>query len=137
MKLLTFEPRLDYKDEYILRLEHIYDVGEHHTFSSPVEVSLMVYLFYYKLATQRSINNMKHSHFLIKELFKGFNIEEIRETTLDGNVMESDLKRLSWKSTNKNIDANFLYHASSLTLDRIKLKPMEIRTFVIKLTANK
>lgn len=70
-------------------------------------------------------------------MFKGFNIEEIKETTLDANVMESDLVRLSWKSTNKNIDGNFTYHTSSISLDRIKLIPMEIRTFVIKLIPNK
>ena len=42
MKLLTFEPRSGHKGEYILRLEHIYDFGEHPVLSSPAEVSLKV-----------------------------------------------------------------------------------------------
>lgn len=67
-----------------------------------------------------------------KGLFKGFIIEEIKETTLDGNLMKSDLRRLKWKSN--DVDSNFNYHTSPNSLERIKLKPMEIRTFIIKLS---
>jgi len=42
VKLLSFEPRAGHEGEYILRLEHIYDVDEHPVLSSPVEVSLTV-----------------------------------------------------------------------------------------------
>lgn len=63
----------------------------------------------------------------------GFNIEEIEETTLDGNLKKSDLKRLSWKSTNKDVDANFQYHNHLKSLEHIMLIPMEIRTFIIRL----
>jgi len=53
VKLLTFEPRPEHKGQYILRLEHIYDVGEHDIFSSPAEVSLKA-SNYFKIS---SINN--------------------------------------------------------------------------------
>lgn len=42
VKLLSFEPRSGHEGEFILRLEHIYEVGEHHVLSNPVEVSLKV-----------------------------------------------------------------------------------------------
>ena len=42
VKLLTLEPIPGQEREYILRLEHIYDIDEHLILSSPVEVSLKV-----------------------------------------------------------------------------------------------
>ena len=66
-------------------------------------------------------------------MFEGFSIEEIKETTLDGSLMKSDLKKLSWRSADEDIDANFEYNTSPASLDSIELMPMEIRTFVIKL----
>jgi len=71
-----------------------------------------------------------------KGLFEGFNIEEIKETTLDGNLIKSDLKKLRWKSSDEDIDASFEYNTSPTSLDRIKLMPMEIRTFIIKILPN-
>ena len=69
-----------------------------------------------------------------KGLFNGFTIEEIEETTLDGNVMKTDLVKLVWKSKNEDNYSNSDYHPSSFTsLDHIKLMPMEIRTFIIRL----
>ena len=68
----------------------------------------------------------------LQGIFNGFNIEEIEETTLDGNLIKSDLRRLSWKSNEKNVDANFEYNTSPTSLDHIKLMPMEIRTFIIR-----
>jgi len=70
-------------------------------------------------------------------LFKGFNIESIDETTLDGNAIKAELTKLKWKSTEKDVDANFEYHTSLVSLDYIELMPMEIRTFIIKLLVDK
>jgi len=67
-----------------------------------------------------------------KDLFKDFYIEEIEETTLDATAKKSDLLRISWKSINDNYVG---YHNSSRTLESIKLMPMEIRTFIIRLSA--
>jgi len=65
-----------------------------------------------------------------KEIFKNFIIEEIEETILDGNLKKLDFRKLSWTSTdNDNID----FDNSSISLGRIKLVPMEIRTFIIRL----
>ena len=69
----------------------------------------------------------------LKDMFKGFNIEEIEETTLDGNLKKSDSRRLSWRSISKDVDANFEYHDSLKSLEHIMLMPMEIRTFIIRL----
>lgn len=66
-------------------------------------------------------------------MFEGFSIVEIKETTLDGNLMKSDLIKLKWKPTDNDTDANFEYHTSPTSLDRIMLMPMEIRTFIIRL----
>jgi len=69
-------------------------------------------------------------------LFKGFNIEKIEETTLDGNLKKSDLIKLNWKS-NITGDEIFDYQYIPYTsLDIIKLMPMEIRTFIITILAN-
>ena len=70
-------------------------------------------------------------------MFEGFYIEEIKETTLDGNLMKSDLKKLSWRAADENFDANFEYHTSLVSLDYIELMPMEIHTFIIKLLVDK
>lgn len=68
-------------------------------------------------------------------MFKGFTIEEISETTLDGNMMKSDLRRLKWKSQDNDFDSNFDHQTPPINLTYlIKLKPMEIRTFIIKLS---
>ncbi len=73
---------------------------------------------------------------IIKGLFKGFNIEKIEETTLDGNLKKSDLIKLNWKS-NITGDEIFDYQYIPYTsLDIIKLMPMEIRTFIITILAN-
>ncbi len=73
--------------------------------------------------------------FFIKNVFQGYSIKEIKETTLGGNFIKANLNRLKWKSTDdKHIDANFEYHASPMTsLNCIKLMPMEIHTFIIRL----
>lgn len=70
---------------------------------------------------------------LKKDMFKDFNIEEIEETTLDGNLKKSDLRRLTWKSNDTSVDANYDYNNSYKSLERIKLLPMQIRTFIIRL----
>jgi len=71
-------------------------------------------------------------------LFKDFDIKEIVETTLDGNLVKSDLTRLKWRSNNdiQDVDALFEDPISPTSLDRIKIRPMEIRTFKITFLAN-
>ena len=68
-------------------------------------------------------------------MFKDFIIEEIVETTLDGNLMKSDLRRLKWKSQDiKEVDSNFDHRKSPISLEHIKLKPMEFRTFILRMS---
>lgn len=72
-----------------------------------------------------------------KGLFMGFDIADIEETTLDGNLMKSGLKRLKWRSNDGDVNGNFDYHSPSKSMDRIQLMPMEIRTFIIRILASK
>ena len=67
----------------------------------------------------------------------GFDIADIEETTLDGNLMKSDLRRLKWRSNEEDVDGSFDYHSSLKSIDRIQLMPMEIRTFIIRLLVSK
>jgi len=53
VKLLSFEPRPWYKEDYILRLEHIYDFDEHPVLSSPALVSLKVICLYSNIYTAK------------------------------------------------------------------------------------
>jgi len=100
-------------------------------------IVIFIYFFISFYIFERKTNNKNSYFFYKKGLFKGFSIAEIEETTLDGNLFKSDSVKLNWKSTDKDVDANFDYHTSpSTSLERIKLMPMEIRTFIIKLFAN-
>jgi len=61
VKLLTFEPRNGHEGEYLLRLEHIYDIDEHILFSRPAEVYLKVNYFlkfYNYLYLSKKIKNL-------------------------------------------------------------------------------
>ena len=73
----------------------------------------------------------------IKELFIGFDIDDMEEATLDGNLKKSNLKRLKWKSNDEDVDGSFDYHSSSKSMDRIQIMPMEIRTFIVRLLPSK
>ena len=68
-------------------------------------------------------------------MFPGYNIDSAEETVLGGNQFKSDSNRLLWKSSgNKNgLDKNNLYE-EPLAIPAIQLNPMEIRTFIIRLS---
>ena len=62
----------------IVRLEHMFEIGEDPLLSQPATVD-------------------------VKEVLKDFDIVSIREMTLDGNVALQDVKRLQWKKRGSNI----------------------------------
>ncbi|XP_012260438.2 lysosomal alpha-mannosidase isoform X2 [Athalia rosae] len=113
VRILTLEP---WKDGHLLlRLEHIFEVGEDTRFSHPVEVN-------------------------IKDLFSFFAVTSIRETTLGGNQWLEDADRLEWISESNevfreevvDVNSESAFDDAGDTIN-ILLRPMEIRTFVIKI----
>ena len=123
INLLTFEPWLnassDYPNkQYLVRLEHLFEEGEHASLSQPVTVSL-------------------------SKLFGpiGIGIGEIswmRETTLGGNRWKDETKRLDWKVKGEKAteedpsrwDSNA--EGRQAAVEDVVLNPMEIRTFIVE-----
>ncbi|XP_065340981.1 lysosomal alpha-mannosidase [Cloeon dipterum] len=111
VNLLTLEP---WKGRsLLLRLEHLQNRDDDEVLSKPVTVSL-------------------------KSLFSGFNVTAARETSLGANRWLSDVKRMEWEidSNEIGLDSNTL--AGGLDDDfNVTLTPMQIRTFIIDVTAKK
>lgn len=111
VKLLTFEP-VNFKDTFLFRLEHMFEYGEDPWYSKPVAINLL-------------------------EIFDQFEFT-IRETTLDGNQWLDETVRLKFTSDSeeetrtadmyqKIVRANYDDYV-------VWLNPMEIRTFVMKMS---
>lgn len=112
MKLLTFEP-LNFNDTFLLRLEHIFEYGEDPWYSKPVEINL-------------------------SDVFDQFEFE-LRETTLDGNQWLDETVRLKFEAESesdegKNNEMYQIIEKDNYEDNVIWLTPMEIRTFVLKVT---
>ncbi|XP_071568794.1 lysosomal alpha-mannosidase-like isoform X1 [Temnothorax nylanderi] len=107
--ILTLEPWRD--DTVLLRLEHLFEVGEAQKLSQPVE-------------------------FNIQDLFSTFTIESIEETTLGANQLLSENKRMKWEPETNDIIQNEEESRQTVEVNdnviRVLLKPMEIRTFILK-----
>ena len=115
VNLLTFEPWFnasapDGPVQYLVRLEHLFEEGEHPTWSQPATVSL-------------------------SQMFAptGFNIGEVsfvKETTLGGNQWKEDLTRLDWKVKGEKLSSE--KPAESSSEGEVTLQPLQIRTFIIE-----
>ena len=115
VNLLTLEPWFnasapDGPVQYLVRLEHLFEEGEHPTWSQPATVSL-------------------------SQMFAptGFNIGEVsfvKETTLGGNQWKEDLTRLDWKVKGEKLSSE--KPAESSSEDEVTLQPLQIRTFIIE-----
>ncbi|XP_063974588.1 lysosomal alpha-mannosidase isoform X1 [Diachasmimorpha longicaudata] len=107
--ILTLEPWKG--GQVLLRLEHLYEIGEAGQLSQPVEVN-------------------------ITDLFADFDVVAVRETTLGGNQWIEDQDRLQWTSeTNEVLPDLEDFKVQVEVLDgavNVLLKPMEIRTFVVR-----
>ncbi|ESO94820.1 hypothetical protein LOTGIDRAFT_232262 [Lottia gigantea] len=115
VNILTLDQILPGETEvYLLRLEHIYEAKEHSELSKEVTVSL-------------------------EELFTPFNIVFITELSLGGNFHISDVTRLQWTTDDGSVSPSKIGSTQdSSTLQapfHILLKPMEIRTFRIQISA--
>ncbi|XP_032680589.1 lysosomal alpha-mannosidase isoform X2 [Odontomachus brunneus] len=107
--ILTLEPWKD--GTILLRLEHLFEVGEAQQMSQPVEVN-------------------------IQDLFSTFSILSIEETTLGANQRLSDMKRMKWKPETNDILQETEENIQPVQIQddviNVLLKPMEIRTFILK-----
>ncbi|XP_012222573.1 lysosomal alpha-mannosidase isoform X2 [Linepithema humile] len=107
--ILTLEPWKD--GTILLRLEHLFEVGEAQQLSQPVEVN-------------------------IQDLFSTFSIESIKETTLGANQLLSENNPLKWQLETNNILQNEEESVQPVEIHKdvtnVLLKPMEIRTFILK-----
>lgn len=110
--ILTYEPWKN--GEVLLRLEHLFEVGQAGALSSPVEVD-------------------------ITDLFNDFDIVSLRETTLGANQWIESMSRLEWHSRDNNDENNEVNNQTEQVkiednTINVLLKPMEIRTFVLTIS---
>jgi len=93
-----------------LRLEHLFEVGEAQRLSQPVEIN-------------------------IQNLFSTFTIESIKETTLGANQLLSENNPMKWQPDTNEIEIEEENRQTVKKIDdviNVLLKPMEIRTFILK-----
>ena len=125
VNLLTLENRSD--GSYLIRLEHIYDVGEDKVLSKPVTVSLkVIFPFVLKIKSITLVFTIN----IFKDLFPGFAIISAEETVLGGNQLKKDSQRLVWYSSDKQ---KAIGRSSHSEFPDVELQPMEIRTFILNL----
>jgi len=116
VNLLTFEPWMNTSapgaaNQYLIRLEHLFEEGEHSQLSEPVTISL-------------------------QELFgpTGLDVGEIsfiRETTLGGNQWKDEKETLDWKIKGGKMAVEKPNNIPDND-DNITLQPMQIRTFIVE-----
>ncbi|XP_033744911.1 lysosomal alpha-mannosidase-like [Pecten maximus] len=100
---------------YIIRLEHIFETGEHSTLSKDATVNL-------------------------QGLFATFDVSSVTELTLGANMVLSDLHRLQWNTTDINDDSTHEVPVVSKIRNGsvvVELKPMQIRTYQVQLKDRK
>lgn len=77
---------------------------------------------------------------LIKGLFPGFTVSSMNETTLGGNQWIEDSNRLVWnKAGQKMVGDEEMDNRSDhepAAASAVSLQPMQIRTYIVTLTAN-
>ncbi|XP_060071726.1 lysosomal alpha-mannosidase-like [Ylistrum balloti] len=96
-------------EPYIIRLEHIFETGEHSELSKDATVNL-------------------------QDLFVTFEVDSVTELTLGANLVLSDLHRLQWNTTdvNDNMDETPMEPKIRNNSLNVKLSPMQIRTYQVQ-----
>ncbi len=94
-------------NDVLLRLNHIYAVGEDSEYSQPVTVDLQT-------------------------LFVNLRVTQVAEMNLSANQLKSDVKRYHW-NTDKATETKPERTKVTLQNTLVELKPMEIRTFIVRL----
>ncbi|CAG9856046.1 unnamed protein product [Phyllotreta striolata] len=117
VNILTLERWRDEEDTFLLRLEHLLEKDEDDNLSKEVTVDL-------------------------NSIFGDYKVEDINETTLGANVwMEDYLNRdnkFKWNTQgNETINSEMERSAKVKPDGKVTLLPMEIRTFIVKITKTK
>jgi len=103
--LLNFKTRMD--GTVLLRLTHLFALGEDHEFSRPVTVDLSA-------------------------LFPGMQLVEATELTLSANQPKSEVHRLVWKTATDASDNTGLESIPIAADYKVVMNPMDTRTFSIR-----
>ncbi|XP_076263635.1 lysosomal alpha-mannosidase-like [Rhynchophorus ferrugineus] len=107
IQILTLEPWRD--SSFLLRLEHVFDYDEDSILSQPALVKL-------------------------QDLFSGFDIVSLEESTLGGNQWLKDNTRLKFKTKETQEPSKSRQEIEDNLEDfEIALSPSQIRTFIIKI----
>ncbi|OWF45655.1 lysosomal alpha-mannosidase-like [Mizuhopecten yessoensis] len=93
---------------YIIRLEHIFENGEHSQLSKDATVNL-------------------------QGLFVTFTVDSVTELTLGANMALSDLHRLQWNTTDVNMNDAPVLPTDQTDSLVVKLTPMQIRTYQVQI----
>ena len=118
VNLLSFEPwfnssNINANNQYLVRLEHLFEEGEHSKHSEPVTLSLI------DLFGPASLSLGKLSF--------------AKETTLGGNQWKpDDVTTLHWKIKNEDSITWAVREEEPSTIDLITIQPMDIRTFIVE-----
>jgi lysosomal alpha-mannosidase len=96
--------------EVLLRVAHIYAVGEDSALSKPAQVDL-------------------------SSLFKHLRVTKISEMNLSANQLKSQVKRFKWKTASSSATTQDDEPRKEVSADLpiVDLRPMEIRTFIVRL----
>ncbi|XP_058798646.1 lysosomal alpha-mannosidase-like isoform X2 [Phymastichus coffea] len=109
VRILTLEPWRD--DQVLLRLEHLFERDESPKYSVPARLD-------------------------INDLFPAFNVLSVLETSLGANRRAKDDGRLLWEAEQQDELPELDAEAPAVSRDTctVSLKPMQIRTFLLKLS---
>jgi len=96
--------------EVLVRLQHIYATDEDSSLSRPAQVNLAT-------------------------LFKNLKLVSIKEMSLSGNQLKTNVKRLQWKTGSASSAITGQHSGGTISADLpvVDLRPMEIRTFIVQL----
>jgi len=113
LHLQTLRAVSDSNDDVLLRLNHIYAVGEDAEYSKPAQIDLY-------------------------SIFKDFLITQVTEMNLSANIPLSQMKRYQWKTDSDAEDEEEVEERSAVVdAASIELKPQEIRTFIVRMEGRK
>eukprot|EP01121_Diplochlamys_sp_Union-15-3_P008289 TRINITY_DN2194_c0_g2_i2.p1 TRINITY_DN2194_c0_g2~~TRINITY_DN2194_c0_g2_i2.p1 ORF type:complete len:147 (-),score=24.18 TRINITY_DN2194_c0_g2_i2:61-441(-) len=108
----TLSPHLGNSTQYLLRLHHLYAVGEDQLYSTPVSIDL-------------------------DGLFANKRIVSVTEMSLTANQKRSDVDRLQW-ITDSDVKQTYKWPKSNNPRrDTITIYPMEYRTYLLTFLESK
>lgn len=91
---------------------------------------------YNKIKYNKKYNLKNYNSFILQDLFSTFTIESVQETTLGANQLLKENKRMKWNLQMDNTIENEEESAQTVEITpsaiNVIMKPMEIRTFILK-----